>query len=270
MLKPAPVRIFGICNVTRDSFSDGGRALDPEAAGSHALALHAAGADFVDVGAESTHPDAEDVPDDEEIRRLAPVIEALHGVGARVSVDTWKPEVMADALARGVEVINDVRALRTPGAVEAVRDAEARIVLMHSVARAGRAGRDPAPPAGETVPRILAFFEERIATLTAGGIDRGRLILDPGMGFFLGDSPGPSLEVLAGLPRLAALGLPLLVSTSRKSFLGAVLDRPVAERGPATLATELHARRMGVDYVRTHDVAALVDAVRILDAIEGA
>ncbi len=282
------IQLIGILNVTRDSFSDGGRFLDPEAALEHARQLAADGADIIDVGAESTHPDAEDVPAEVEIERLTPVIERLKADDVQVSVDTHKPAVMRQVLALGADLINDVTALCDPEAVAAVRDSDARLIIMHSRASGARAERRVAtPPSRRTWPlekrpchppetivdKILAFFERRVAELTAAGIARERLILDPGMGFFLSPLPEDSLAVLRELERIAALGLPVCVSTSRKSFIGSVLGgegtpRPVSQRGAGTLATELWAARHGVAYIRTHDVRALRDALTMLTAIE--
>ncbi len=266
-------QIVGIVNLTRDSFSDGGKFLDPDVAIAYARRLVADGADIIDVGAESTHPDAEDVSADEEIARLTPAIERLMKAGITVSVDTYKPAVMRHVLAMGVAYINDVTALSAPDAVAAVRNANAKLILMHSRASQARAERAEADPA-TIVDEIIAFFERRIAALTDAGIIRRRLILDPGMGFFLGSNPDASLAMLRELDRLRALDLPILVSTSRKSFIGTVLGRadaprPVAERGAGTLATELWAAQQGVAYIRTHDVRALRDALTMLAAITG-
>lgn len=263
--------IIGIVNVTRDSFSDGGRFLAPEPALSHARQLVADGAALVDVGAESTHPDAENVPPEEEIARLTPVVRALHADGIRVSVDTYKPAVMRAVLQLGAAFINDVTALADPAAVAAVRDSAARVILMHSTTTGARAERRDVSAAA-IVDRMVAFFERRVADLERAGIERGRLILDPGMGFFLGRDPAASLAALRGLDRIAALGLPVCVSTSRKSFIGAVLGTPVAprsveQRGAGTLATELWAVLHGVRYVRTHDVRALRDAATMWSAM---
>jgi dihydropteroate synthase len=188
--------------------------------------------------------------------------------GLRVSVDTWKPEVMGRMLELGAGMINDVRAFRTPGALEALRGSEALLVLMHSTSPEARARRG-AWAGGDVVGGILAFFEERLEALARAGIERERAILDPGMGLFIASEPGPSLAVLRGLPRLRKLGCPLYVCTSRKSFLGALTGRRVEERGAATLASELYAWRQGVEYVRTHDVRALADGIRVAEAIEG-
>ena len=260
--------LVGILNLTRDSFSDGGRFLEPEQAVRRARALAADGADWIDVGAESTHPDAERVSEAEEIARLEPVVRRLVAEGIAVSVDTWKPAVMRRALALGAGMINDVRGLRTPGAAEAVRDSGALLVVMHSVSAGARAERAPALAGGDVVARVGAFLEARLTALAQAGIDPARVLLDPGMGFFLSPDPRPSLDVLRGLPRLKALGRPLYVCTSRKSFLGALTGRAVGERGAATLASELFAWRMGADYLRTHDVRALADALAVAEALE--
>ena len=260
--------LVGILNLTRDSFSDGGSYPDPAAAVERALALADAGASWIDVGAESTHPDAEEVSEAEELRRLTPVLEPLLAAGLSISVDTWKPGVMSRVLELGVQAINDVRALRSPGAVEAVRDSDARLVVMHSTSSGARAERDAALAAGDPVERIVAFFRRRLAELEAGGVAPERVILDPGMGLFLSPDPAVSTTVLAGLERLRSLGRPLYVCTSRKSFLGQLTGAPVDARGPATLASELWAWRAGVDYIRTHDVRALADAIAVWRAIE--
>jgi len=265
------MQIIGIVNVTRDSFSDGGRYLNAPAAVEHARRLLAEGATIIDVGAESTHPDAEDVPAAVQIERLTPVVAALKTAGASVSVDTYQAEVMRVMLALGVDYVNDVTALRDTAAVAAVRDSDVRLIIMHSTCASARAQRQSVAPT-TIVARIEAFFAERIAELEAAGIRRERLILDPGMGFFLGSDPQVSLEVLRNLRRLKAFGLPVCVSTSRKSFIGAMLGTPqqpreVARRGAGTLATELWALSQGVDYIRTHEVAALRDAVTIWEAL---
>jgi len=264
-------QIVGIVNITRDSFSDGGRYLEPQAALTHARRLVADGSDIIDVGAQATHPDAEPVPPAVEIARLTPVVTALRREGVRVSVDTYRAAVIRQVLELGVEFINDVTALRDPEAVAAVRDAPAGIILMHSRAAEARAERVLTDP-DRLVEQIVGFFEQRIAALTGAGIARERLILDPGMGFFLGRNPEASLVVLRELHRLRALGLPLMVSVSRKSFIGAVLGgaagpRPVEQRAAGTLAAEIWAARQGVEYIRTHDARALRDALTVLEAI---
>ncbi len=274
------MHIVGILNVTRDSFSDGGRYLDPDTAVAHGLELSSAGAAIIDVGAESTHPDAHDVPDEEQIRRLAPVVRQLKAEGVTVSIDTHRPAVMAAMLELGADWINDVTALADPEAVAVLRGSDARIVLMHAVRTPrGNGGGSPAraeaidTDADSIVPRIERFFRQRLDALTEAGISPERVVLDPGMGFFLGRDPAVSLRVLRALPKLGQLGRPLWVSTSRKSFIGQVLGtpdepRPTDRRWAGTLATELWAAARGASYIRTHDVAALADAWRLWQAIE--
>ena len=259
--------ILGILNVTRDSFSDGGRYLDPDAAVEHGLALAADGADLVDVGAASSHPDSEDVPAAEELRRLTPVVGPLVAAGVRVSVDTWRPPVAARMVELGAELVNDITGLADPAMLELGARTDVRFIVMHSTSAAARAERGAAPAA--IVDRIAGFFEERARAAVAAGIDRSRLVLDPGMGFFLGRTPEASLEVLRELERLGEPGLPLCVSTSRKSFLGELVGRPVAEREAATLASELWAWTRGVAMIRTHGVRALRDGLRVMEAIRG-
>lgn len=274
------VRILGIVNLTRDSFSDGGRYLDPAAAIAHARRLLDEGADVIDVGAESTHPDAEDVPAPEQIARLTPVIVSLKSQGVAVSVDAHRPAVIQETLRLGVDYINDVTALRDPEVVRLVRDAPCGLIVMHSRSASARAERNGAEAASRAdaaaiVDEIIGFFRRRLDELAARGIARSRVILDPGMGFFLGADPRLSVEVLRGLPRLRSLGCPLLVSTSRKSFLGALLGsvetpRAVERRAVGTVVTELWAALQGVEYVRTHDARALRDALAVWSALRGA
>lgn len=263
--------IFGIVNVTRDSFSDGGRFLDSDAAIAHARWLRQQGADVLDVGAESTHPDAEDVPVAEELRRLLPVVEALVAGGAAVSIDTHKPDVMRAVVARGVQWLNDVRGFRAPGAMEAAASAPAcvRFVVMFSRSGTARAER-PAVGADGLFAELRAFFAERTAAFAMAGVEASRLVFDPGMGFFLGRDAAPSLAVLRHLGELRTLGAPILVSVSRKSFLGAVTGDAIGDRGAATLAAELWAVRNGAAWVRTHDVQALRSALLVEDAIRTA
>lgn len=260
-------RIFGILNVTTDSFSDGGKFLDPEAAVAHGKALAAAGADVIDVGAASSHPDSEDVGADEEIRRLEAVVPKLVGAGLPVSIDSFEPAVHEWALGQGVAYLNDIQGFPEPSLYPALAASDVRLVVMHGTQGKGRAKRlDVA--AGEIRARIFAFFDERIAALEATGISRERLILDPGMGFFLGTDPAVSLAVLRDIPRLEArYGLPVLVSVSRKSFLRAMTGRDVADIAPATLAAEIFAAQAGVGYIRTHDAGALRDALTVMAAL---
>lgn len=265
------VSIFGIVNVTRDSFSDGGRFLAPEAAIAHAEVLRAGGADVIDLGAESTHPDAEAVGAEEEIRRLQPVAAELLSRGRAVSVDTNKPEVMRAMTALGVQWINDVHGFRAPDAlaVAAAAPTSVRFVVMFSRRAGPRAERGALGTEG-LLDETRAFFTERLEAFAAAGISRQRLVFDPGMGFFLGSAAAASLTVLKHLRDLRCFGVPLLVSVSRKSFVGEVTGCAPADRGPGTLAAELWAVRHGASFVRTHDAAALRSAIAVEEAILGA
>lgn len=262
------MRTFGIVNVTRDSFSDGGRYLLPAAAIAQGERLLAAGADVLDLGAESTHPAAEDVPAEVELERLQPVIAAFAARGVPISVDTRKPAVMAAVLPLGVQWLNDVAGFRSDAAMAVVARAgpQVRFVAMFARRTDGRARAAPLPT-DTLLDELRAFCRERIAAFAALGIARDRLVLDPGMGFFLGAGAEPSLRVLRELPALQREFGPLLVSVSRKSFLGDLTGLPVAERWAPTLAAELWAARCGVPWIRTHDVQALRSAWAVECAI---
>jgi dihydropteroate synthase type 2 len=266
--KGAMVKLLGILNITEDSFSDGGRFLDPAAALAHAQRL-AKDADGIDLGAASSKPDATPVAPEVEIARLAPVMTAMRRDGVPVSVDSFAPEVQRWAIAENVAYLNDVRGFPRPELYPALAASPAKLIVMHSVEGLGPATRLHVP-ATELFGRIVAFFERRIAALTEAGVARDRLILDPGMGLFLGSHPDASFVVLRRIAELkAAFALPVLISVSRKSFLRRLVDRDVSEAGALTLAAELHAVREGADYIRTHDPRAVRDALAVFRAIEG-
>lgn len=255
------VTLLGILNVTKDSYSDGGRYMDPDAAVAHALELVEDGADGIDVGAASSHPDAAPVPVAEEIRRLAPVLAELVRRGIAVSVDSWQPEVQRFAVAAGATWINDIRGFPEAGMRRELAASAAQLVVMHSVRGASRATRE-ATDAEEVYRGVLRFFDARLAELQGDGVARERLVLDPGMGLFLGAEPGPSVLVLQRLGELRdRYGLPLLVSVSRKSFLGALAGRPVERRGAASVAAELFAVERGASFLRTHEPRPIRDAL---------
>ncbi|HVZ70288.1 MAG TPA: dihydropteroate synthase [Rhizomicrobium sp.] len=259
--------LFGILNITEDSFSDGGRFLEPAVALQHARALIAGGADALDIGAASSNPEATGVAPEIEIARLQSVVPQLLKDGVAISIDTFSPIVQRWALEHNVAYLNDIQGFPDPEIYPALAASDAKLIVMHSVQERGRATRVKVSPE-EIVPRCIAFFERRVATLTAAGIDRARLILDPGMGFFLGSDPGASLTMLNELSQLKrAFGLPVLVSVSRKSFLRRMTGRDVRHIGPATLAAELFAVIQGADHIRTHDPAATRDALRIWNAL---
>ncbi len=258
--------IVGIVNLTTDSFSDGGQYLDPALALAQAQRLLSEGASFVDLGPASSNPDAQPVGASEQIARLAPVVAQL-APGA-VSIDATEPEVIRWALAQKVAMLNDIRGFGDSELWPELARARCKLVVMHSLAGAMVADRRDMEPE-QVWQSVLEFFDCRIAELERAEIARERLILDPGMGFFLGANPQASVLVLRRLPQLRErYGLPLYVSVSRKSFLGALAGgRPVAQRGAVTLAAELFASRNSADYIRTHDVRALADGLRVQNAL---
>jgi len=256
--------IMGIVNVTPDSFSDGGQWLDPERAAAHARGLIEEGADILDIGGESTRPGAAPVAQSEELKRVLPVLEALAGVAVPLSVDTWKPAVMREALARGASMINDINALQAPGALEAVRESDCAVCLMHKQG-------DPqtmqlAPHYDDVLADVGAFLDSRVCACVQAGIARERLVIDPGFGF--GKTRAHNLALLKGLCSLAGAGVPLLVGLSRKSVLGKITGRQVEGRVAASVAAALLAVQRGAAIVRVHDVAATRDALQVLEAIE--
>jgi dihydropteroate synthase type 2 len=263
--------LVGILNITEDSFSDGGRYLDPAAAIAQAHRLVAGGAEIVELGAAASNIAAKPVAPADEIRRLEPVVAALMAEHIPLSVDSFQPEVQRFALARGVDYLNDIQGFPDPAVYPDLAAASCRLIVMHAAQGRGRAQRLDLGP-DEAWRRIEDFFAERVPRLERAGIIRERLILDPGMGFFLSSRPEVSLRVLAGLGRLQrAFGLPVLVSVSRKSFLAALTghDAPV-KLGPASLAAELFAAAQGADFIRTHDPTALRDGLRVAEALAAA
>ncbi|MCL0073360.1 dihydropteroate synthase [Dehalococcoidia bacterium] len=260
------MKIVGILNITADSFSDGMRYLETPAAIGKGLSLAAEGADLVDIGAESTSIYGEKITAAQEIERLSPVIEALRKEGVRISVDTYKPEVMEHVVTLGVEMINDVSGLKDETAIRVVQRAGLPVVVMFNRnpdVRAQTTPRDHTTVMGE----VVAFFSERLKTLHDAGIAGDRVIIDPGMGLFIGGTES-SLMVLRHLETLKQFGRKIYLSPSRKSFIGAVLDRPVEARGYGTLAVEIWAYLHGVEYIRTHEPGPLRDAIRMIQAIE--
>jgi dihydropteroate synthase type 2 len=261
------MKILGILNITEDSFSDGGRFLVPDAAQAHGTAMLKAGADILDIGAASSNPDAMHVPAETEIERLNSVLPALKAKGAVISIDSFVPQVQRWALSQGASYLNDIHGFAEPAFYPELAKAEARLIVMYAVLGRGIATRDEIPSV-EIFDRVVSFFEGRIEALTRAGIDRGRLILDPGMGFFVGNDPENSLILLRRLPELKKrFGLPVLVSVSRKSFLRKLTGRQAGEAGAASLAAELFAEANGADYIRTHAPGSLRDGLKVLKAI---
>lgn len=252
--------IMGILNVTPDSFSDGGRFPDAASAVDRALRMAEEGAAFIDVGGESTRPGAVPVPLDEELRRVIPVVEALARAGLAVSVDTLKPQVMRAAIEAGCRMVNDVQAFRAPGAVEAVRDAASvGLVAMHMQGTPATMQADPRYD--DVVEEVAAFLAGRARDLEAAGIDRGRIVLDPGFGF--GKNLEHNRQLFRALPRLAALGYPVLAGVSRKRMVGEFTGRSVDERMAGSVAAALLAVQNGARIVRVHDVKETVDAIKV-------
>jgi len=256
--------IMGVVNVTPDSFSDGGRFLGSDRAIAHGRRLYIDGADLVDVGGESSRPGAEAVPAAEEIRRVAPVIAGLVGAGVPVSVDTSKPEVAAAALAEGALVVNDITAFGHPDMAALVAEARCGVVLMH-IQGTPRTMQDN-PTYGDVTVEVRDFLMERAAMAEMAGVERPRICIDPGIGF--GKALRHNLQLLARLDLLVSTGYPVLVGTSRKSFLGTIVDEPdPAERDVATAATVAIAATRGAAVVRVHNVEMARQAVLIADAI---
>ena len=252
--------IMGVLNVTPDSFSDGGRFLDPQAAIAHARAMVEEGADVIDVGAESSRPydDPVAITAEEERRRLHDVLPAVSGLGRPVSIDTVKADVADWALHHGAAIVNDVWGLQ--------RDPEmARVVARHGVPVIIMHNRAAADPAIDIFADIDAFFERSLAIADAAGIRRGSVVLDPGIGF--GKTPEPSISVLAQLQRLVKFGLPVLVGASRKRFIHWIAPAPPQRRLGGSIAAHVLAVENGAAFIRTHDVAETVQAMRVVDAI---
>lgn len=258
--------IMGIVNLTPDSFSGDGVGEDAAAAIAHAEAQRAAGADLLDLGAESTRPGAAPVPAERELARLLPVLRAVRDWGLPVSVDTHKPEVMRAVIAEGADLINDIAALRTPGALDAVAQTDAGICLMHMQGEPRT--MQAAPRYADVVGEVADFLAARVAACEQAGIVRERILVDPGFGF--GKTVEHNYALLRGLRRLEGIGVPVLAGLSRKSMLGAVTSRENgAARRPASVVAAVLAVQQGARVVRVHDVAATRDALAVLAAMEG-
>ena len=265
VLKLDRTRVMGIVNVTPDSFSDGGDHASTDAAVAHALKLAAEGADLLDVGGESTRPGAQEVPLEEELRRVVPVIERLaRQTGLPISVDTCKPEVMRAAVQAGAGMINDVCALRREGALDTAAALGVPVVLMHMLGEPRSMQEDPRYD--DVVAQVHRFLAERIFAAELAGIPKKNLVADPGFGF--GKTTVHNLELLARLDRFAELGVPVLAGLSRKRSIGELTGRQVpAERVAGSVAAHLLAAQRGARIVRVHDVAATVDALKVWEAV---
>ena len=255
-------RLMGILNVTPDSFSDGGRHDDTSTALAHCEQLVAEGADILDIGGESSRPGAAPVPVEQELARVLPVIQGALQFGVPLSVDTVKPEVMQRVLDLGADIVNDINALRLPGALEAVAaHPKCGVCLMHM--HGDPATMQSRPAYDDVVAEVSDFLHERAAALLQRGVKLERIVFDPGIGF--GKSVAHNLELLRRQRELLALGRPLLLGWSRKSTLGTITGRPVGERLAASVAAALASVQLGARVVRVHDVAATVDALKVWD-----
>ena len=260
-------RVMGIVNVTPDSFSDGGQHADARAALAHCEQLLAEGAHILDIGGESTRPGARQPSLDEEMARVLPVVRQAVTLGVPVSVDTSRPDLMRAALDLGADIVNDVRALARPGAVEVLAaHPRAGVCLMHMRGEPG--DMQQAPAYDDVVAEVSAFLSQRAQVVQAAGIAAVRIVLDPGIGF--GKTPAHNLALLARQRELLALGWPLLVGWSRKSTLGQLTGRAAGERAVASAAAALLAVERGAAVLRVHDVAATVDALKVLQAVRQA
>jgi len=255
--------VMGILNVTPDSFYDGGR-VDRDAALAHARQMIADGARIIDVGGESTRPGAEAVDEQEELCRVAPIVEVLAREGACVSVDTMKPAVMRAALDAGAAMVNDVRALQAPGAIEVAAASDAAVCLMHMQGEPATMQR--APAYADVVAEVRGFLARRAQACLDAGIAADRIVIDPGFGF--GKTVAHNLALLRGLGEIAGLRYPVLVGVSRKGMLGAITGRDVGDRLAGSVAAALAAAVRGARILRVHDVAATVDALAVWNAVD--
>jgi dihydropteroate synthase len=261
----ADYRIMGVVNVTPDSFSDGGLYFEPAAAIAHALELEAQGAAILDIGGESTRPGASPVEPDEELRRVQPVIEGLAaaGTGAQISIDTSKAIVALEALRAGATLVNDVTAFRAdPELVSVVAEGAVDCCLMHMLGEPRTMQLDPSYE--DVVSEVKSFLEQRMAFAITEGIAEERIMLDPGIGF--GKTADHNLELLRRLDELVALGRPIVIGTSRKSFLGKLTGRDTGDRVPGTIATNVLAYERGARVFRVHDVGPMRDALAVAAA----
>lgn len=263
-------KIMGILNITEDSFSDGGCYLEPEKALKKAEQLIHDGAAMIDIGAASSNPETKPVAPEVEIDRLNPVIERLLSKNIPVSIDTFNPIVQRYAIQKRVRYLNDIQGFPNPAIYPQLAESDCKLIVMHSVQRLGPATVVETKPE-KVFAGMIEFFEERLKVLQDAAIPLERIILDPGMGFFLGSNPESSIYALTNIGVLKEhFHLPVLVGVSRKSFLSAVVGgRAPLERGAATLASEIYLCEMGVEYIRTHDVRALGDALKVFKTLEG-
>jgi dihydropteroate synthase len=264
ILKLDQPRVMGIVNVTPDSFSDGGKHDTTARAIEHALKLVEEGADILDIGGESTRPGAKPVTEAEELQRVIPVIEALaKKISVPISIDTYKPNVMRAAVQAGAGMINDVRALREDGALEAAASLSVPVVLMHM--QGDPASMQSAPHYEQVITDVHSFLAQRIFACEMSGIAKKNIVIDPGFGF--GKTLEHNLALLAQLQRFIELGVPVLAGLSRKSMIGTITGRDVEQRVYGSIAAAVIAAQNGAKIIRVHDVAATVDALKVLHAV---
>lgn len=256
--------VMGIVNVTPDSFSDGGQFSNTDLAVEHALKLVEEGADILDIGGESSRPNAEPVPLQEELNRVIPVIQALQGrVNVPISIDTYKPEVMQAAIAAGADLVNDIKALQEMGALEAVKNSTVGICLMHMQGTPQTMQIDPHYE--DVVAEVKTFLNHRLQILLSAGIEKNRILLDPGFGF--GKTREHNIRLVKELDQLLNLGQPLLVGLSRKSVLGKLTGGDESQRLHASVAAAVVSAMKGAHVVRVHDVRATVEAMKVVAAV---
>lgn len=257
--------VMGILNVTPDSFSDGGQYLSLELALSRAEQMIADGVDIIDIGGESSRPGSQPLPLDEELRRVMPVLYALRDCGKPLSVDTYKPEVMREAILAGADMINDINGFRAKGALTAVNESDCALCIMHM--QNAPATMQERPEYRDVVDEVTVFLRERVAAMELAGIDRRRLCIDPGFGF--GKTVEHNLALLRNIRRIAQdVGAPVLAGLSRKSMIGTITGKPVEQRLAGSLAAALIAAANGALIIRVHDVAETVDALKVWQAVE--
>ncbi|WP_455206716.1 dihydropteroate synthase [Kaarinaea lacus] len=256
---------MGIINVTPDSFSDGGHFFSTEQAVQQSRNMIAAGAAIIDIGGESTRPGAKAVSVGEELQRVLPVIKRIHEEfpDTIISVDTSKPEIMVDAIDAGARLVNDVNALRSPGALDVVASSNVAVCLMHMQGDPRSMQNDP--QYNDVVDDVWHYLQQRIETCVAAGIDKNRIIIDPGFGF--GKTLQHNLLLIKNLKRFKELGVALLVGVSRKSMIGAILDKPVNERLIGSISLATLALWMGADILRVHDVEPTIEALKVVSAV---
>lgn len=252
--------VMGILNITPDSFSDGGQFESLDSALSRAEQMIADGVDILDIGGESSRPGAPALPLEDELRRVMPVLYALRDCGKPISIDTYKPEVMREAILAGVDMINDINGLRAPGAVQAVQGSDCALCIMHMQNMPSM--MQDRPQYDDVVGQVIDFLRERVKALVGAGIERQRLCIDPGFGF--GKTVQHNFALLKALGQIRLeLDLPLLAGLSRKSMLGAVTGKPIEQRLAGSIAGVLVAAQQGADIVRVHDVSETVDALKV-------